>query len=146
MRARPFHGQQHRAAPFAADADALQRAQDGQDHRAPDADRLVGRHKGDQERRDAHEQQRRDQRRLAADAVAVMAEDRRADRPGDEADEIGAEGGERRRQRILVGEVQLAEDEAGGGAVEEEVVPLDGGADRRGDDRLAQLCAVFGVR
>ena len=98
--ARPFHRQQHRAAPFAADADALQRPQDRQEHCAPDADRRVGRHKRDQEGRNAHAQQRRDQRRLAADAIAVMAEDRRADRPADEADEIGAEGQQRRRKRV----------------------------------------------
>ena len=57
----------------------------------------VGRHEGDEEGRDAHAQQRGDQRRLAADAIAVMAEDRGADRPRDEADEIGAEGEQRRR-------------------------------------------------
>jgi hypothetical protein len=34
------------------------------------------------------------------DAIAVMAEDRRADRPTDEADEIGAEGQQRRRKRV----------------------------------------------
>ena len=64
----------------------------------------------------AHEQQRGDQRRLAADAIAVMAENRGADRSGGKADEIGAEGGERRRKRFLVGEVKLAEDETGRGA------------------------------
>ena len=96
--ARPFHRQQHRAAPFAADADALDHAQHGQQHRAPDADRRVGRHESDGEGREAHAQQRGDQRRLAADAVAVMAEDRGADRPADEADEIGAEGEQRRRR------------------------------------------------
>src|SRR5208282_1410981 len=41
---------------------------------------------------------------------------------------------------------QFWEDQPGGGAVDEEVVPLDGGADRRGDDRLAQLRTVFPVR
>ncbi len=143
--ARPFHRQQHRPAPFAADADALQRPQHGENHRAPDADRVVGRHEGDEKSRDAHAQKRRDQGRLAADAVAVMAEDRGADRPRDEADEVGAEGEQRRRQRILVGEVELAEDEARGRAVEKEVVPLDRGADRRGDHGFAQLRAMFGI-
>ena len=146
MRARPFHRQQHRSAPFAADADALNHAQHGQDHRAPDANRRVGRHEGDQEGRDAHAQQRGDQRRLAADAIAVMAEYRGADRAADEADEISAEGGERRRQRIFVGEVELAEDQSGRGAVDEKIVPFDGRADCRCDDRLAQLRAVFGSR
>ena len=74
-----------------------------------------------------------------------MAEDRSTDRSSGETNEIGAEGGKRRRKRLLVGEVKLCENEAGGGAVEEKVIPLDGGANRRCDDRLAQLCAVFGV-
>jgi len=75
-----------------------------------------------------------------------MSEDGGADRPADEADEIGAEGGERRGERVFVGEIELAEDEAGGGAVEEEVVPLDRGADGRGDDRFSQLRIVLGFR
>ena len=39
---------------------------------------------------------------------------------------------------------QLGEDEAGDGAVEEEIVPFDGGADRGGDDGAAELHLVFG--
>jgi hypothetical protein len=48
---RPFHREQHRAAPFAADADALDHAQHGQKHRAPDADGRVSGHEGDGEGR-----------------------------------------------------------------------------------------------
>src|SRR6202007_1246354 len=59
-----------------------------------------------------------------------------------EADEIGAERRQCRGQRVFVGEVELAEDQAGGGAIEEEVVPLDRGADGRRDDGLAQVGAV----
>ena len=146
MGARPFHGQEHGPAPFAADTDALQRPQHGQDDRAPDADRRIGRHEGDQEGRDAHKQQRRDQGRLAADPVAVVAEDRRTDRARGKADEIRAERKQLSRQRILIGEVELAKDQTGRRAVEEEVIPLDGGADRRCDDGLAQLCAVLRIR
>ncbi len=104
----------------------------------------IGRHEGDGEGRQPHAQQRRDQRRLAADAIAVMAENRGADRPAGKADEIGAEREQRRRQRILIGKVELAEHQAGRGAVEKEVVPLDRRADRRCDDGLAQLRAMFG--
>ena len=146
MGARPLHRDQHRAAPFAADADALEHAQDGQDDGAPDADGVVARHQGDQERRDAHQQKRRDQRRLAADAVAVMAEDCRADRAADKADEVGAECRERPGQRVGVGKKELWKHQSGGGAVDEEVIPLDGRADRRGNHGLAQLRAVLGVR
>ena len=75
-----------------------------------------------------------------------MAENRGADRPGGEADEIRAEGNERAASGSGLGKIELAEDQTGGGAVEEEVVPLDGGADGRGDHRLAQLRAVLGLR
>src|SRR5207237_8925081 len=39
----PLHRHQHRAAPFTADADALDEAQNDQKERAPDPDRLLGR-------------------------------------------------------------------------------------------------------
>ena len=42
---------------------------------------------------------------------------RGANRPADKADEIGAKGCKRRGQRILVREVELAEDQTGGGAM-----------------------------
>jgi hypothetical protein len=54
-----------------------------------------------------------------------VAEDRSADRAPDKSDEIGSEGGERRRQRIRIGKEQLAENEPRCRAVKEEVVPLD---------------------
>src|SRR3974390_31532 len=144
MRARPFHRQQYRAAPFATDANALQHAQDSQDHGAPDADRGVGRHKGDEKSGDAHAQERGDQRALAADTVAVMTKDRSADRTPDEADEVGAECRECRSQWVFIGKIEFTEDQAGSGAVDEEVVPLDSGADGSGDDGFAELCAVVG--
>ena len=46
---------QHGAAPLAADADALREAQHDEQHRRPDADRVVGRQQPDQKRRDAHD-------------------------------------------------------------------------------------------
>src|SRR5579863_7649159 len=113
MRARPFHRQQHRPAPFAANADALKHAQDSQDNRSPYSDRLIGRHKGDQEGRDAHAEQRGKKSRLAADAIAVVTENGSTDRTSNKADEISAEGGERRRQRIGVWKVELAEHQSG---------------------------------
>src|SRR5262249_60984946 len=44
IRARPFHRHQHRAAPFAADADTLDEAQDGENDSAPETDAFVARH------------------------------------------------------------------------------------------------------
>jgi hypothetical protein len=38
---------------------------------------------------------------------------------------------------------QLGEDEARDGAVEEKIVPLDRGPDRRGDDGAAKLNLMF---
>jgi hypothetical protein len=52
-----------------------------------------------------------------------MAEDRGPDRPAGKADEIGAEGRKRSGQRILVGKIELAEDEAGRGAVDVLISP-----------------------
>jgi hypothetical protein len=43
-------------------------------------------------------------------------------------------------------EEQLAEDQAGHGAVEEKIVPLDGCADRTRDYRPAKLDTVLGFR
>src|SRR5262249_2000411 len=60
-----------------------------------------------------------------------------------EANGVNGEGFERPDPGIGVGEEQLGEDEAGNGAVEEEVVPFDGRADGRRNDRPAQLDAVF---
>src|SRR4051812_12491155 len=104
MTTRPLHGNQYGTTPLAADANALQGAQDGQDHGAPDADRVVTRHKGYKERGDAHQQERRDQGCLAADAIAVMPEDGGAYGAANEADEVGAEGRQGPGQKRLVWE------------------------------------------
>src|SRR6202047_3262190 len=90
--ARPFHRQQHRAAPLAADADPLDQAQQGQDDRTPSADHVVTGNQPDCGGGNPGHQQCHDQGRLAADAVAVMAEDRGADRTRDKADKKDAEG------------------------------------------------------
>src|SRR5512133_1495563 len=123
---------QHRPAPLAAHADALGDAQGDQDDRGPDADGVIGRHQPDEEGGDAHDEQRQHQHGLAADAVAEVAEDDPAQGAGREADAVGGQGQQRARGRLHLGEEQLVEDQRGGGAVEEEVVPLDGGADEAG--------------
>src|SRR5436305_9695817 len=73
-----------------------------------------------------------------------MAEDRSADRPRRKADEVGAESQQRPGGWIGVREIELAENQSGCRSVKEEVVPFDGGADRGGDHRFAQLAAVVG--
>jgi hypothetical protein len=141
--ARPLHREENRAAPLAAHADALERAQDGEDHRAPHANPIVARQERHQERRNTHQHQGGDERGLAADAIAIMTEDEGADRACDEADEINAKRVERRGHWVLVWEEEFTEDEPGHGAVEKEIVPLDRGADRCGDDGPAELAIVL---
>jgi hypothetical protein len=126
--------EQHRPAVLPADADALQDPEHDEQDRRPHPDRVVRRQQADQRRADSHDQQREQQHLLAADAVAEVTEDQAADRPGQEADGERAEPGELRRRTVQAVEVELVEDQAGGGPVEEEVVPLDRGT-HRGRDR-----------
>ena len=66
---------------------------------AADADRGEARQHADEHRADPHQQQGRDQGRLAADPVAEVAEDRGADGSGGEADDLGRERGQHARER-----------------------------------------------
>ena len=141
-RSRPFHRQQDRTAPLPSDADALHEPQDRQNDSTPDPDALIGRHQTDQEGRDAHEQQRRDQRRFAADSVPVVAEDRRSHRPRDEADRVDRERFQGSDQRIRPREIEVRKDETGDGAVQKEVVPLDRGSHRARNHSASQLDPV----
>jgi hypothetical protein len=138
---RPLHRQEHRSAPLAADAHALNEAQRRQQHRAPDADAVVSRHQRHGESGQAHEQQRRDQRRLAADAIAVVAEDECSDGPRQETDREDPERLQGADQRLGIGEVQPGEHQPRHGGVKKEVVPLDGGPYRAGDDGARELSA-----
>ncbi|GAA3142605.1 hypothetical protein GCM10020001_076880 [Nonomuraea salmonea] len=135
----PFGGEEHGSAPFAADADALEQAQQREQDAAPDADLLVRGHEPDEGGGHAHGDEGGDERGLAADAVAVVAEDGGADGPGGEPAEVGAEGEQESCGGVAGGEEELREQRAGGEAVEEEVVPLDRGADGGGDHRTDQL-------
>src|SRR5690242_8942769 len=67
-----------------------------------------------------------------------MAEDQPAQRAGDEPDGVGGERQQGAGQWIEVGEEQLVEHQRGSGPVEEEVVPLQRGADETGRDDLAR--------
>jgi hypothetical protein len=135
----PLHAQRHGAAPLAADADPLEQAQDDEQRRRPEPKRVVARQHADQRAGDAHQHQGRDQGRLASDAVAVVAEDGRADRAGGEAHRIGRERGEGARIGARAREEEIREDERGRRPVEEEVVPLDRGTDGAGHHGAADL-------
>src|SRR5262249_57046056 len=66
--------QKHRAAPLATEPDTLAETTERKQGRRDDADRVVSRQGADGDRRHAHGQERRDQRGLAADAIAKVAE------------------------------------------------------------------------
>jgi hypothetical protein len=138
----PLGGQQGRAGPLAAHAHALQHPSQRQEHPAPDADAVVARAEADQGGGGAHEEQGGDQRGLASHPVAQVAEQGGAHRAGHEAHEVGGEGEQRPGVRVTAGEEDAREDQGGGDAVEEEVVPLHRRADRRRHHRAAHLPAI----
>ena len=124
---------QHGAAPLAAHGEALRQAKHSHHDRCRDADRSVGRHQPDQERRCAHHRQGQHQQRLAADPVAEMTEECAANR---------ARAGSRprmwRRQAAATttgssaGKYSLLKMRPASEVYRNEVVPLDGGADQAG--------------
>jgi hypothetical protein len=63
-----------------------------------------------------------------------VAEDRRSDWAGDEADAVDGECLQHADQGIGFRKEELTEDEAGHCAVKEEIVPFDGRAHRTRDD------------
>src|SRR5262249_3806588 len=83
------------------------------------------------------EEERPEEHGLAADAVAVVAENGPAQGARHEADGVGAVGAELARQRIERRKEKLVEHESGGEPVEKEVVPLDRRADQECKDDLA---------
>jgi hypothetical protein len=71
------------AGPFAAEREALEQTQHEQEERSRPADLVVRGEASDEEGRDAHGEQRRDECRLAPEPVSEVAEDDGADRAGD---------------------------------------------------------------
>src|SRR5712691_494364 len=124
---------QHRAAPLAADAEPLRDSQHDQQYRRPDADLVVGGKTADQESRNAHDQQRENQHRLAADLIAEVTADYSSDGPRRKPDRVSTERSERAGQRVVVWKEELVEDKRAGGAIEEKVIPFDRCADEAGD-------------
>src|SRR5262249_36295282 len=133
---RPFHRKEHGPAPFAAHADTLQKPQNGQEHRSPQANRRVAGQKCDQESRNSHQYQSDDEGRLASYTVAVMAEDEGADRSCDKANEINAEGVECRGQWVFVRKKKIAEHQARRKSYHSIVVPTVAAITARRSSRL----------
>jgi hypothetical protein len=111
----------------------------GEHDGAPDADHGVGRNKGHGKRGESHQQQRHDQRSLASDAIAVMAENGRANRPRYKADGVDQKSLQCADEWVRSWKIQLRENQAGDRTVEEEVIPFDRSTNRAGDDSAAQL-------
>ena len=109
---------ERRAAPFAAQRDALDEAQGNQKDRCPHANLLVGRETPDRERAKRHDRHGDHQHGLAADSIAKVAEDRPADRARDEADRVGRERRQGSAERIDGGKEQGVEDQCRGRAVD----------------------------
>ena len=144
-----LHGHQGGAAPFTAGGEALDDAQQDQQDRGPDADLGVGRQHADQGRGGAHHDEGEDQHGLAAEAVAEVAGDDGAQRTEQEADADQREGQDLRQAGV--GVVQRGEEQRGQQRCcqlgeDEEVVPLDGGADQGPGEDLAFLMLAAGAR
>ena len=127
------------AAPLATDRESLDQSQQDQQDRRECADGVVGGKQADGKAGHAHQGHGEHQHRLAADAVTEVPEHHPAQWSDDVADGQGAEGGNRRDHRTQVGEEQLPEHECGCGAVEQEVVELDGAAQKAGEQHSAHL-------
>ena len=112
-------------AELAAERESLHEAQEDQQRRRRRADRGVARQQADQHGRGAHQSQGHHQRVASSDAVAEIAEENAAERPRDETDCEGAQGGQQRDERCLLGIEHFAEHEHGNRAEDDEVVPLD---------------------
>src|SRR3954452_9739254 len=73
-----------------------------------------------------------------------MPENRGSDRARDEAAGLDAEGLQRSDPRVRMREKQLGENQAGDGAIQEEIVPLDRGPDSGRDNGAAKLDLMLG--
>ena len=125
------------AAVFAACRKTLQAAEKQQQQRGGDTDRVVGRQEAHRQCRTRHQQDHDGEHLLAADPVAERTEDESAEWSHHEC---GGEDREGVQQcgRVVACREEVRGDEGGEEAVDGEVVPLDGVADRRTADDLAK--------
>src|SRR5690606_33590225 len=115
--------------------------------RRRNSDAGVGRQQADRDGRYAHREQGRDERRLAADAIAEMAEQRRANGAREERERERREGLQGCRGRVARRKEQLREDEHGSRAVDVEVEELYRRADEACDENAAlrHVCDALAV-
>ena len=122
-----------RAAIFAAQRQALQRAQHQQHDRRGDAGLFEGGQQADAGGRAAHHRDGDQERIFAAHLVPEPAEHQRAQRPEEEADGKGEQAEKELGCGVASGKEQFAQ-QAGEDAVEEEIIPFEHGAQRAGHD------------
>ena len=91
---RVLAGEQSRAGPFAAQAQALAEAHDGQHGRCPESNLVVGGQQADDEGRYTHGEQRTDEGCLTTNLVAEVAKNNGTEGTRDEGDTEGCEGGQ----------------------------------------------------
>jgi hypothetical protein len=135
-----LHREQGGAAPFAARGEALEDAQQDQGGGRGGADLPIGGEQADERGRRPHEQQGQHEHALAAQPVAEPAGEDCAEGPEQEADADrgqGDQGGQSGGLLVQRGEEARREHQARGLGVDEEVVPLDGGAGERAHEGLA---------
>jgi hypothetical protein len=121
------------AAIFAPDREALQQAQRQEQHRREPADARIGRQQADQECRRAHHHDGHKEGVFAADKIADSTEEQRAERAYQETRRIGSESRQKCR-RVVTGREEQRSEERRQDRVEVEVIPLEGGSERRGEN------------
>ena len=117
--------------------EALEDAQHHQQDRRQQPDLTVGRQQADDEGGDAHQQQGRHQDPFAAESVTEVGEDQSAEWARGETHRIRAERCDEADSGRDVGKEDLVEHQRCGGAVDDEVVLLESGADESGPRRSA---------
>jgi len=126
---RILHREQCRAAPFAAEAESLREPQGAQEQRRDPSGGLIGGEESDRGGRSAHQQERGDERGLAADPIPEMPEHARAERAGEEGKAEARISREKLHRGRRGREEKRPEDERGGGGVDIEIVEFHSRAD-----------------
>ncbi|MCY1295579.1 hypothetical protein D9M70_449260 [compost metagenome] len=134
-----FGDQQDGAAPFATEGEALDQPQQHQEDGRGVADAVEAGQAAHEEGGDTDYHQADLQQVLAPQLVAEMAEHQAAQGAGEETHGVEGEGGDDAVDGVAgLLEEQLAEYQRGGGAIEEEFVPLGHGAGHGGGDHAFQ--------
>ena len=129
-----------RTAVFAAQGETLQDPHADQQDRSEGPDYVIARQQADDEGRRSHQSQGQHEGEFAADQVAQMAEEDRAEGPNEKTRPEHEKTCNEGDRRVQLGREEMLAEKEREHAVEIEVVPLDQRADRGGtnDPRQAQ--------